>query len=89
MYFQKTLNASSLQWSGVKSALPDNVHLLTLEQWGGPSIEPSLKQPYMIRLEHFYEKGEDKTLSQPATVSLQVNSSTHYILQFLDQILCY
>ncbi|XP_060578031.1 lysosomal alpha-mannosidase-like isoform X2 [Ruditapes philippinarum] len=58
-------------WSGIKSPLPANVHMLTLEQWGGPAIEPAATQPYLIRLEHFYEKGEDAELSQPATVSLQ------------------
>ncbi|XP_053388235.1 lysosomal alpha-mannosidase-like isoform X2 [Mercenaria mercenaria] len=58
-------------WSGIKSPLPPNVHMLTLEQWGGPSIEPSASQPYLIRLEHFYENGEDAELSKPVTVSLQ------------------
>lgn len=58
------------QWSGLKSPLPDNVHMLTLEQWGGPTIDPSPVQPYLIRLEHIYEKSEDPVLSQPVTVSL-------------------
>jgi lysosomal alpha-mannosidase len=49
-------------WSGLKSRLPDNVHLLTLEQWVAGSI--------LMRLEHFYEKNEDPVLSQPATVHL-------------------
>ncbi|XP_041362774.1 lysosomal alpha-mannosidase-like [Gigantopelta aegis] len=58
-------------WSGLKRALPDNVHLLTLEQFAGSGPAPSVKQPYLLRLEHFYEKNEDARLSQPVTVSLK------------------
>ena len=61
-----------LQWSGVRQALPDNVHLLTLEQYPSFGPAPSETQPFLLRLEHFYEKGEDSVLSEPATVDLQV-----------------
>lgn len=54
-------------WSGLKRELPANVHLLTLEEFGDDS--------YLIRLEHFYEKNEDATLSKDATVSLKVGQS--------------
>jgi len=54
----------ALQWSGLKRSLPDNVHLLTLEQWEAGTI--------LLRLEHFYAKDEDPTLSKPATVQLKV-----------------
>jgi lysosomal alpha-mannosidase len=50
-------------WSGVKGGLPDNVHLLTLEQWEAGTI--------LLRLEHFYAKDEDQLLSRPATVQLK------------------
>jgi Glycosyl hydrolases family 38 C-terminal beta sandwich domain len=53
-----------LQWSSLKGRLPDNVHLLTLEQWVAGSV--------LIRFEHFFEKDEDPVLSQPATVQLKV-----------------
>ncbi|KAL4240457.1 mannose metabolic process [Mactra antiquata] len=58
-------------WSGLTAPLPPNVHLLTLEQWKGPAVTPSTSQPYLIRLEHIYEKDEDPELSKPVTVSIQ------------------
>jgi lysosomal alpha-mannosidase len=50
-------------WSGLKRALPPNVHLLTLEQY-----HPAR---FLLRLEHFYARSEDPSLSQPASVQLQ------------------
>ncbi|XP_076458768.1 lysosomal alpha-mannosidase-like [Babylonia areolata] len=67
-------------WSGVHTALPDNVHLLTLEQFPSKGPVPSDTQPFLLRLEHFYEKGEDPVLSQPATVSLKKLFSTFDIV---------
>ena len=52
------------QWSGLKKALPDNVNLLTLEQFG--------PQDVLLRFEHIYENGEDPVLSKPVTFSLRV-----------------
>ena len=52
------------QWSGLKGRLPVNVHVLSFERW-----HSSL---HLLRLEHFYEKNEDKDMSRPATVSLKV-----------------
>ncbi|KAL3876582.1 hypothetical protein ACJMK2_034416 [Sinanodonta woodiana] len=63
-------NNFNTMWSGLKQELPANVHMLTLEQWGGPAFPPSSSQPYLIRLEHIYENGEDPDLSKPAIVSL-------------------
>jgi len=48
----------------MKRPLPDNVHLLTLEQWDAGTV--------LLRLEHFYAKDEDPVLSQPAKVQLKV-----------------
>ena len=44
--------------------LPANVHLLTLEQWADDEI--------LLRLEHQFERNEDKAYSKPVTVSLKV-----------------
>ncbi|OQV16531.1 Lysosomal alpha-mannosidase [Hypsibius exemplaris] len=43
--------------------LPDNVHILSLEQWTNNTL--------IVRLEHTFEQGEDPVLSLPATVDLQ------------------
>ncbi|XP_013402708.1 lysosomal alpha-mannosidase [Lingula anatina] len=63
MDFQQWIKQYNTMWSGLKQKLPDNVHLLTLEQWSGTTV--------LLRLEHFYEKGEDDVLSKPAVVSLK------------------
>ena len=57
----------------MKQALPDNVHMLTLEQMAGPTFRPTPSQPYLVRFEHIFEKGEDATLSLPIKIVLQVN----------------
>lgn len=44
--------------------LPNNVNLLTLEQWTDPS-------QVLVRLEHLFEIDEDEELSQAVTVDLQ------------------
>ncbi|CAG2256090.1 LAMAN [Mytilus edulis] len=58
-------------WSGLKAALPDNVHMLTFVQWAGPSFTPRTSQPYLVRFEHIYEKDEDAELSKPVKIVLQ------------------
>ncbi|XP_062599114.1 lysosomal alpha-mannosidase-like [Saccostrea cucullata] len=58
-------------WSGLKTPLPANVHMLTLEQWGGPTIKPSPTQPFLIRFEHIYEKGENSELSKPVKLMVK------------------
>lgn len=55
------------------SELPDNVHLLTLEQREGTQ--------YLLRLEHFYEEGEDEQLSKPATLNIAVGHLACDIIQ--------
>ncbi len=44
--------------------LPTNIHLLT--------VEPVSEYQFLLRLEHFYEKGDDPVLSLPVKISLEV-----------------
>ncbi|XP_064458044.1 lysosomal alpha-mannosidase-like isoform X2 [Ornithodoros turicata] len=58
------LSKYKASFSGTSSPLPPNVHLLSFEQWKEGLV--------LLRLEHFYEKGDNAgSLSAPATVSLQ------------------
>ena len=54
------------KWRFVNNALPDNVNLLTLMN----DLSAEYDNAAIIRLEHFYEVGEDVVLSQPVTVDL-------------------
>ncbi|XP_017786052.1 PREDICTED: lysosomal alpha-mannosidase isoform X1 [Nicrophorus vespilloides] len=56
-------NQYKMKYSGLTQNLPDNVQILTLEPWKGNS--------YLLRLEHIFEKGEDKNLSTPVSVNLK------------------
>ncbi|XP_015929798.1 lysosomal alpha-mannosidase isoform X1 [Parasteatoda tepidariorum] len=49
--------------SGLKTQLPPNVHLLTLEPWKAGTV--------LMRFEHMYEFDEDPILSKRAVLSLQ------------------
>ena len=73
------ISISFLQWSGLTKPLPKNVHLLTLEMLPTNPLTPISLREAILRLEHFYENGEDEELSQPATVDL-VSVFTYYVL---------
>ncbi|KAG8181687.1 hypothetical protein JTE90_014820 [Oedothorax gibbosus] len=57
------LNSCYMLSPGLKSTLPANVHLLTLEPWKRDTV--------LIRLEHMYEFDEDPQLSKPVIFSLE------------------
>ncbi|KAL4239725.1 Mannosidase alpha class 2B member 1 [Mactra antiquata] len=59
------------QWSGIKTSLPENIHLLTLDLWPNPPVETKYTA-LLLRLEHIYEKYEDRRQSSPARVYLTV-----------------
>lgn len=52
-----------MQYSGLSTSLPRNIHLLTFEPWTTDSI--------LIRFEHILSKYEDEQYSQVATINLQ------------------
>ena len=51
-------------YSALQRALPDNVHMLTLENWDSGSK--------LLRLEHIYQRNEDKYWSQDVVINLKV-----------------
>lgn len=55
-----------LQYKLLNNSLPLNIHLLTLEYWR--------KDQVLLRIEHIFEKDEDRFLSLPETVHLQVST---------------
>ncbi|KAK3768503.1 hypothetical protein RRG08_060865 [Elysia crispata] len=59
--------------TGLFAQFPANLHVLTLEAVPGKPVVPSPQGtvPYLLRLEHFYEKGEDASLSKPVTFDLK------------------
>ncbi|XP_044269447.1 lysosomal alpha-mannosidase-like isoform X2 [Tribolium madens] len=59
----KVQSALNFNFEGLKTNLPDNVHILTFEPWKENS--------YILRLEHILENNEDATLSTTATVNLE------------------
>jgi lysosomal alpha-mannosidase len=50
-------------WSALTDTLPENVHLLTLDQLSA--------KEFLVRVEHFFELNEDETYSHPVTFDLQ------------------
>ncbi|XP_067010796.2 lysosomal alpha-mannosidase isoform X2 [Anabrus simplex] len=61
--FEQWKNSRTMEFSGMKEALPINVQILTLEPWKNGTL--------LLRLEHILEKGEDPQLSKSVTVDLQ------------------
>ena len=67
-------NQKNINWikllenrSSGKINFPPNLHLLTLMR----DFDYEIPNSYIIRIEHFYEIGEDSELSQPATIDLK------------------
>lgn len=64
---EKNLNRLS-GWSAIVKSLPENLHLLTLSREFHKNNELN---SILVRIEHFYEKGEDQKMSQPVTIDLK------------------
>ncbi|XP_075222185.1 lysosomal alpha-mannosidase-like [Lycorma delicatula] len=52
-----------MEYSGLKTSLPENVRILTLEPW--------LDGQFLLRIEHFIERNDHNELSNPATISIE------------------
>lgn len=51
-------------WSALNQSLPFNVHLLTFDQLS--------QNTFLVRIEHYFERNEDTTYSQPVQFDLQI-----------------
>ncbi|XP_069699538.1 lysosomal alpha-mannosidase-like [Periplaneta americana] len=52
-----------MEYSGLKTSLPSNIQILTLEPWK--------EQTLLLRLEHILEQNEDTELSKPTEVAFE------------------
>jgi len=63
----KYRNEHRMQFSGLKSPLPDNVHLLTLQNWGDLHSNEVL-----VRFENFFESSDQSPMASLANFSLDI-----------------
>lgn len=63
-------------WAAMKTSLPGNLNLLTLQQWS--------KDTLLLRLEHVFEKDES-TFSKPVTISLK-NLFIHFNITAVEEL---
>lgn len=68
------------QYNLLNGSLPANIHILTLEYWR--------KDQVLLRIEHIFERDEDRFLSLPETVHLQVSIYTSFIMYF-KYLICF
>lgn len=65
-----------LQYNLLNNSLPLNIHILTLEHWR--------KDQILLRVEHIFERDEDRFLSLPETIRLQVIiMNSHIIMTYI------
>ncbi|XP_045211314.1 lysosomal alpha-mannosidase-like [Mercenaria mercenaria] len=79
-------NTRKTLWSGITRALPENVHLLTLDAWQEPVVETTYTS-LLLRLENIFEEFEDETMSSPATVDLQNLFHPFHITEVIEMSL--
>lgn len=65
-------------WSMLTDDLPLNVHLLTVDQLD--------TKEYLIRLEHYFEKNDDTSYSQPVIVDLQKIFDNFGLISDIDEL---
>ncbi|XP_050428079.1 lysosomal alpha-mannosidase-like [Adelges cooleyi] len=77
--YEEIKSTTTLEFSGMKNALPDNVQLLTLEPWKEGTV--------LLRLEHIFEYNEDKNLSKPVVINVQDLFTKFRIVSLRETIL--
>ncbi|XP_075234811.1 lysosomal alpha-mannosidase-like [Lycorma delicatula] len=60
----------------IQKPLPQNIHLLTFEQWSNSTA--------LVRLEHIFETGEEPVLSQPVTINLKELFSNYEVTSAVE-----
>ena len=58
-----------MNFSAIKTAVPDNVHLLTLENWGHVN-----NKQVLVRFENFYQKDDQSQANLSKSVSLDISN---------------
>ena len=64
------------QWSPMGESLPENIHLLSLENWSQNEV--------LLRLEHIYESSDNNLLSKAVDLSLEKTFKTFNILSAIE-----
>ncbi|XP_060520800.1 lysosomal alpha-mannosidase-like [Cylas formicarius] len=77
--FEEYQRQHSMQFQGLTTTLPRNVHILTLEPWRDDS--------FLLRLEHIFAKEEHPILSQPAVIDIKDLFSTFTITSIRETTL--
>lgn len=60
------------QFEFLKKSLPDNVNILSFEEWDATNS-------FLLRLEHILEKDEDPILSKDVEINLNVSNFENYV----------
>ncbi|XP_056631268.1 lysosomal alpha-mannosidase-like [Diorhabda sublineata] len=63
MTFEELEKQIDFQYSALQAELPENINILSFEQW--------VDNSYLLRLEHILEKEEDPKLSKEVTVNIK------------------
>ncbi|XP_073978683.1 lysosomal alpha-mannosidase-like isoform X2 [Rhodnius prolixus] len=79
--FEKWKKEYKMEFSGIKSALPNNVQILTLERWEQAEDE---KKIYLLRLENIMDKRADPSVAE---VNIQDLFTTFSIINIKEMML--
>lgn len=63
-------------FSGLSHSLPENIHLLNLENWKQNQV--------LVRFEHFYESSDNNVLSKPVELNLENLFKTFKIIDSVE-----
>ena len=73
----KWLSDFETSYTGLATTLPRNVHILTLQR-------TNTHNQLLLRLEHYFEKDEDETLSRPVSVNIRNMFRDFHVTSFTE-----